>query len=137
LILGEPTGITGKYRFDRNAVDGGLAFSFNEFFLVYGDYLWNFPRAFGASSKFVSELEPYAGVGAILFASTVGGVKNRSYFGTNSSSIGLGFRIPVGIEWLPAEAPLGVFVELVPGIGLVPGTFGFFEGGIGARYYFQ
>ena len=45
-------------------------------------------------------------------------------------------RIPLGAEWNPRSAPIGVYAELAPGIGLAPGTFGFVEGGIGARFYF-
>lgn len=135
VILGEPSGLTAKYRVSpKNAFDAGLAFSFNSFVMVYGDYLWQFRGAFAGKSgeRFVRELTPYVGAGLSLFMASAGG--NRFYTGT--STAGLGIRIPLGIEWTPAEPPLGVFVELVPGLGIVPSTFGFFQGGAGVRYYF-
>jgi hypothetical protein len=59
------------------------------------------------------------------------------YFADNSSAaFALGMRIPFGLEWRPSEAPLGVFVELAPGLTLIPGTSSFFQGDIGIRYYF-
>lgn len=146
IILGDPTGFTGKVWTapDRNAIDFGLAWAFGSYFTLYGDYLWHFPRAFGGSSRFVSELNPYVGVGlAAAFATynndgllIINGNKSYRFFGTTGDRFGLGIRIPLGIEWLPARPPIGVFLELAPGIAMVPATSAFFQGGIGARYYF-
>lgn len=136
LILGEPTGITGKYWLQGpSAIDAGLAYSYSDFFLLYVDYLYHFPGAFGDSSQFVSELTPYVGGGGILFIQT-GTDVNRAYFNSNQGSAGFAIRIPLGIEWTPEHAPFGVFVEVAPGVGLVPATFGLFQAGIGARFYF-
>jgi hypothetical protein len=139
IILGEPTGFTLKYFLDpKHAIDGGLAYSFGNFFEIYSDYLYHFRGAFGSQTRFVSELTPYVGGGLALF---IGGTpttpnSNRLYFGTSSGSAGFGIRIPLGIEWKSTQIPLGVFVEFAPGIGFVPATFALFQGGIGARYYF-
>lgn len=136
LILGEPTGITGKYWLQGpSALDGGIAYSYSDFFLLYLDYLYHFPGAFGNSSEFVSELTPYVGGGGVLFIQTATDT-NRAYFNSNQGSAGFGIRIPLGIEWTPEKAPFGVFVEIAPGVGLVPATFGLFQAGIGARFYF-
>ncbi len=46
VILGEPTGLSGKYwTSSTNAIDGGLAWSFRHagFFHVHADYLWHYP----------------------------------------------------------------------------------------------
>ncbi len=135
FIIGDPTGITGKFwTSSRNAIDIGMAFSFNSFVLLYGDYLFHFHGAFGTDSAFLSRLEPYVGVGTeILFVQSTPR-KNTKYY--NDAETGLGVRIPFGAEWFMPDAPLALFVELVPGIGLVPGTFSFFQGGVGARFYF-
>ena len=140
IIFGEPTGFSGKFWQDStHAIDIGLAFSFNSFFLTYADYLFHFPGAFGRSSEFVSQLNPYLGPGAVLFVSTASSTfstrDNRTYF-DRSNSIGLGVRFAAGIEWLAPKTPIGVFVEIAPGIGIIPGTFGFVQGGLGVRYYF-
>lgn len=133
IILGEPTGFTAKlYQGRSNAFDFGLAYSFGSFMLIYSDYLWHFPGAFGKGQPVVAELSPYVGLGGLLFISSVDNRKGKAYF---DSSVGFGARIPLGIEWLPGRAPLGVFVEVVPGIGVIPGAFAFVQGGIGIRIY--
>jgi hypothetical protein len=137
VVLGEPTGLSAKYWLNSNqAVDFGLAYSFNDFVYIFADYLFHFPHAFGASTEFVSQLNPYVGIGGVFLGSTVSNRNDNRYFTSGGSSAGLGLRLPLGIEWRPARPPLGIFVELVPGIGIIPSTFGFFEGGIGVRYYF-
>ena len=128
LILGEPTGLTAKFftRSDR-AIDGGLAFSFDHFVFLYADYLFHF--------KSYSGIRPYAGIGGGLLISS--GKSKGKYFNDAQSSVGLGVRIPLGAEWFIPEAPFGIFAEIVPGLGLIPSTYGFFQGGIGARFYFE
>jgi len=128
IILGEPTGLTAKFwtKPDR-AVDAGVAFSFDRFVFLYGDYLFHF--------KSYSGVRPYAGIGLGMLISS--GDSKGKYFSDTRNSVGLGVRIPLGAEWLIPNAPFGVFAELVPGLGLVPGTYGFFQGGIGARFYFE
>lgn len=131
VIFGEPTGFTGKHWVggDR-AWDGGLAYSFNSHFLIFADHLWHFPRAFSGhrGGPFLQQLTPYLGVGGVFMT----GGSSKKY----ESSVALGVRIPLGIEWKPANPPLGVYVEVAPGVGIVPGAFGFVQGGLGVRYYF-
>ncbi|MCM2279392.1 MAG: hypothetical protein NDJ89_15055 [Oligoflexia bacterium] len=136
VIFGEPTGITAKFwQGSRHAFDAGLAYSFDSFMMFYGDHLWHYPGAFGASSRFVTQLTPYFGVGGEVFF----GNRyrwDRKWLVRDGSSAGIGLRIPLGIEWKPGNPPLGVFLEAVPGLGIIPGMFGFFQGGLGVRYYF-
>jgi hypothetical protein len=128
LILGEPTGLTAKFWKNQDrAIDAGLAFSFDRFVFLYSDYLFHF--------KSISGIRPYAGIGGGLLISS--GNKNGKYFDNRDGSVGIGVRIPLGGEWFIPDAPFGIFAELVPGIGLVPSTYGFFQGGIGARFYFE
>lgn len=138
IVLGEPTGISAKlWTTPVNAFDFGLAFSFNDYALVFADYLFHFPGSLGRTSPFVTQLTPYVGIGAVLaFANDRDFEKDRKFFGRSRDTLGLGVRVPLGIEWMAPSAPLGVFIELVPGISLVPSTSGFIEGGIGVRYYF-
>lgn len=137
VILGSPTGLTAKFwSASDQAIDAGLAYSFSEFMLIYGDYLFHFPGLFGSSTQFVRELKPYFGVGGAFFFSTDGSGGRKRRYSDDSTSAGLGLRVPFGAEWLPATAPLGVFLELVPGVGLAPGTTAFLDGGVGVRYYF-
>jgi hypothetical protein len=137
VIFGEPTGITAKFLLQNNhAIDAGLALSFDSYVLLYSDYLFQFPGAFGSSTEFAKQLKPYVGVGAEFLFDENTGRYNDHYFGNSSASIGFGIRIPLGVEWVALDAPIGVFVELVPGVGIAPGTYGFVQGGVGARLYF-
>ncbi|MBC7384695.1 MAG: hypothetical protein H7301_00855 [Cryobacterium sp.] len=138
IVIGEPTALSAKlWLAPDKAVDFGLAFSFDEYALVYSDYLLHYPGSLGHSTAFISELSPYFGVGLVLaFANDKHYDRDRRFFGRGHDSLGAGVRVPLGIEWIPARTPLGVFVELVPGISIVPETSGLLEGGIGIRYYF-
>lgn len=137
IILGSPTAITAKYWLDQQAaIDGGIAFSLSDYFLFYGDYLFHYPGAFKQKNKFVSELIPYVGVGGIIALANSNRIDNDRYLGRTTGTLGLGVRVPFGIEWMPSKIPIGVFLELVPGISIIPATSILFQGGLGIRYYF-
>ena len=137
VVVGGPTAVTGKYWLNREAaLDGGLAFSFSNYILLYGDYLVHYPRPFKNSDPFFSNIDFYMGVGANLVMTTSDRSNNDTYYGKKSGSVGLGVRVPFGLEWQPADPPLGVFVEIVPGISVIPATSVDVQGGIGIRYYF-
>ncbi len=138
LIVGEPTGPTGKlWLSHESAVDFGLAFSFDHYTLIYSDYLYHFPGAFGASSPFAARLVPYIGIGgAMAFASDRDHGNDRPYFGRGRDTFGLGIRVPLGMEWFAPRPRLGVFAEIVPGVALIPDTSSFVDAGLGARFYF-
>jgi len=137
VVLGEPTGFTLKeWIAPRQAIDLGLAFSFDNYVSVYSDYLFHFPEAFGNSTAFLRSLQPYVGIGGELFLSGNSNRAKTEYYNSPGSSVGFAIRIPLGAECLVPGAPIGVFAELVPGVGIVPGTFSFLQGGVGARYYF-
>ena len=119
VILGEPTGVSGKsWVSQRNAVDGGLAWSFgdNGSIHIHADYLWHFGGTIESSER----ITPYVGVGARVAAGN-GGV--------------FGIRVPVGLVWWPRNAPIDVFVELVPIVDLAPATELRANGGVGVRFY--
>jgi hypothetical protein len=136
LLLGDPMGLSGKYWLqDGHAVDMGLSLTSDNYVLVYSDYLFHFPGLFGSSSSFVQQLRPYFGLGGELsFARTANRVGSR-YLSTSSASIGIGLRIPLGVEWMVPDAPFGVYTEVVPVFGIAP-QYSSFEGGVGARWYF-
>lgn len=137
IILGSPTALSGKYWMDGHAaIDIGLAFAMRDYVLFYGDYLFHYPWALGGRDRFVSQLSPYLGIGGILASTTTDRGFYDRYFGNRSGSIGLGVRVPLGIEWKSMRPSIGVFLELVPGIIVIPGTGFLFQGGFGIRYYF-
>ncbi|MEK6577906.1 MAG: hypothetical protein AABZ55_01650 [Bdellovibrionota bacterium] len=136
IVLGEPTGLSGKLWTDsEHAIDMGLAFSVNDYVLFFADYLMHYPGGFGHSSEFISRVNPYVGVGAVMaFSSSK--KYNNTFFGTSSNSVGLGVRVPLGAEWRPSDGRIGVFAEFVPGISVTPATAMLIWGGVGIRYYF-
>jgi hypothetical protein len=81
VIFGEPTGFTGKFWLSPDrAFDVGLAFSFDSFVDIYGDYLFHFPGAFGARDEFSRGLTPYIGIGGELFISESSDRDDNHYF---------------------------------------------------------
>ena len=108
MVIGEPTGLSAKlWNAPDRALDFGLAFSFNDYFLIFSDYLFHFAGALGHSSVFVNELTPYVGIGAMLaFSNDDKYYTDRRFFGRHRNSVGLGLRIPLGIEWQPASPGL-------------------------------
>jgi hypothetical protein len=138
LIIGAPTAITGKYWTQSDqAIDFGVSFWGYNWSLIYGDYHWYFSGLYGRRNKFVSQLTPYIGVGGGLgFWSGRANCNKWSCYNNNESGSALVIRIPLGTEWFPGHPPLGVFAELVPSVSIMPGTYGYFDLGVGARYYF-
>jgi hypothetical protein len=137
VVIGEPTAITAKYWLDgKHSIDGGLGAFFGSYTLLYADYLFSYPGAFGHQSAFVSQLTPYFGAGPVLAFTTSSYDNNNNLRGKNSGDIGLGVRVPGGIEWRPNDPTIGVYVELAPGISIMPQVGIFLQAGIGIRYYF-
>lgn len=134
VILGEPTGFSAKLwtsadkafdfglgwsiggdrigRFDGN-YDGGRRIH------LHMDYLWH---AFEIIRTDV-RLPVYYGFG--------GRFNNGA--GYNGS---LAIRGVFGLAWLPREAPVDVFLELVPSLQFTSPTGFAMDAGIGARYFF-
>jgi hypothetical protein len=131
IILGEPTGLSAKaWTSKDNAFDFAVAWSFNNYHhgndynndgdvLLQADYVWHFFNAISVSS---GKLPIYVGVGARVVLA-------------DDPSVGL--RIPVGIDYLFANAPIDIFLELVPILDLSPSTDFGIGGGIGIRYWFN
>lgn len=130
IILGEPTGLTGKHWLDKNtAIAGAAAWSLskNESLHLHADYLrHNFQLIKGKNIK--GQLPVHYGLGV---SSKLKEDKN------NDTDIVVGLRLPVGLTWLVPREPVDVFVELVPEMELLPDTHFNIGLAIGARYYFK
>jgi hypothetical protein len=120
VIIGEPTGFSAKAWLSGNdALDAGLAWSFtNGWFHMHADYL---RHVFGLITVEKGQLPFYFGIGA------------RIGFGTD---VLIGARIPVGLDYMFDGVPLDIFLELVPGLAILPDTRLDMGGGIGIRYWF-
>ena len=120
IIVGEPTGISLKYWNNiNNAFDAGVSWSItNEYLHLHADYLMHKYDLFDITK---GSLPLYYGVGGrILFA----------------DDPDIGARIPVGLNYLMEDDPIGFFVEVVPTLDLLPDVEFEMGGGIGVRYYF-
>jgi len=122
LILGEPTGLSAKlWTSSDNAFDFAAAWSFkgDGNLLLQADYVWHFFNLMPVSS---GKLPLYIGIGG------------RVVLADDPS---FGVRIPIGIDYMFADAPIDVFLELVPILDLSPETDFGVGGGLGIRYWFN
>ncbi len=120
IIIGEPTGLSLKtWLSQKHAVDAGIAWSLtNDWFHIHADYLIHNFELIDVSQ---GELPFYFGFGAKL------GIGHDFSFGA---------RVPVGLNYLFEDAPLDVFVEVVPALQLINSIQFQMNGGIGIRYWF-
>ena len=121
VILGEPTGISGKlWTGYRTAIDGAIAWSFEKksSMHLHGDLLFHsFNRVRVDRGKFLL----YYGIGG------------RVKFQDDSK---VGVRVPLGINYLFENSPLDFFLEIVPILDLAPSTEFGLNRAIGIRYFF-
>jgi hypothetical protein len=127
VILGEPSGISAKYFLDqRHALDLALDFSaVDDAFYVHGDYVLHLPGVL-----------PSLPGGLWLAYVGVGGKLKLRERDRKSDEASLSVRIPLGITWMPRGAPIDVFVELVPGVRVLPSTDPDLDAGLGVRWFF-
>jgi len=121
IVFGEPTGLSAKLWTSRdNAFDFAAAWSFrgDGNLLLQADYVWHFFNAIRVSS---GKLPIYVGIGGRVILA-------------NDPSVGV--RVPVGLDYLFADAPIDIFLEIVPILDLTPATDFDVGGGIGIRYWF-
>jgi len=134
VIVGEPTGLTFKtWLSPTKAIDAAAAWSFSEnpSFQFHMDYLLH--------SYFIKE--PAESKGSLPvdfglgFRLKLKGDKDGD--GLNDDKTMVGVRIPFGISYLFADAPLDIFGEVVPVLDLVPDTQFDINAAFGLRLYFR
>lgn len=138
VMIGSPSGISAKlYLSPRHALDFGLGIGFlggpgGSFHM---DYLFHFML----TEKPGFDLPLYIGIGGeVLFFWNDN--YNRYYYGPgyypNAGRVGVGVRVPIGIAFQLNRAPVDIFIEAAPGVGLFPYPGFYVEGAVGARYWF-
>ncbi len=138
FILGNPTAIVGQIQMsEKNSIQAGFAFSYDDSFLLFGDYLFHYPGAITGGDAFLRKLTPYFGVGGAIAVTTDDRRKDDGYFGKDEGEVGMGVRVPLGIEWKNQDPPLRVYIEVAPGISIFPETSAEFMGGVGLKYWFN
>lgn len=145
LMLGEPTGITGKYWItSRNAIDFGLGFGYGRYYDrpcdkwgCYGGYrgasinvgyLWH-PSVLVRGQ---AELVWHVGVGGRAWFWDYG-----DRYSERSGFLDVAARVPIGLD-LMFNNPgfLEIYVEIAPSLYLFHGPYLGFEGSLGIRFYF-
>lgn len=122
IVVGEPTGISFKYFLTQTtAFDAAVAWSFYHegSFYIHADYLKHY---FDLIQVEEGKMPLYWGIGGKVILS------NESI---------LGAHVPLGIAYMFESAPLDIFLEIRPGLNLLPATRFDMSGGIGVRYYFR
>lgn len=131
LMVGEPTGISFKaWTSDNTAIDAGMAWSIGRYDAVnlHADYLWHHFDLLGDNIE-EGELPVYYGIGGrIVFAD--------DYPDPGDNNALLGARVPVGINYLLEDSPIGFFLEVAPVINIIPETDFDLDSAIGVRFYF-
>lgn len=123
IIVGEPTGLDAKlWLTERSALQSAAAWSFssNSSFHFHLDYILHRFDVFDLES---GRLPLYYGIG--------GRFRVRE-----DADDDLGLRVPIGINYMFANDPFDVFVEVVPILDLVPDTDFDLNAAIGGRWYF-
>lgn len=126
IIVGKPTGLSvKKWLDDERAIDAAAAWTFEKesSFTLYADYLLHRFDLLEEQMKIKSgKLPIYYGLGI------------RVEFGDETKA---GMRIPLGISYIFKKEPIDLFLEIAPGLDLVPSTGLDLSGGLGVRYYIR
>ena len=120
VIFGEPTGLSLKsWMSSKTAVDAAVTWSaVDDFLYIHADFLIHNFNIIDVSD---GQLPLYFGLGA------------KVGFGQD---VIFGARIPIGLDYMFSGAPIDIFVEIVPGLTLLPEPGFDIDGGIGIRYWF-
>ncbi|MFH1956944.1 MAG: DUF3996 domain-containing protein [bacterium] len=134
IILGEPTGLSAKlWKTDTTAIDGAVAWSLSgrDALLLHVDYLFHNFNLFNVEK---GKLPFYYGFGGRIKVEEDTTNKNGV---TNNGDTRVGIRVPVGISYIFADAPVDIFLEIVPVLDLAPDTDFDLDVGIGVRYFLK
>jgi hypothetical protein len=121
VVFGEPTGISAKmWTSEKTALDAAVAYHIGNpgWLHLHADFLIHNYDLIDVNQ---GALPVYFGVGGFV---------------SFSSDLGLGARIPFGLDYQFEGAPVDIFAEVVPGLSLIPGIAFYIGGGIGVRYFF-
>lgn len=128
IIVGEPTGLSLKsWLSAKSAITVGAAWSFRNdgSLLLWADYTLHSFNITGASSP--RSLAFYYGIGG-----KVGFVDRND----NDNETVIGARVPLGLMLPIGDAPVEIFLEVVPTVDLSPDTDFGVNGGIGVHFFF-
>jgi len=137
LMLGEPAGLTATFEIQPNEeLRPLLAYSFSKLFYFSLAYDFRFPKAQWLPNA-LSNWVPYAGIsGLFIFSSSSDKGEKRGPF-DSGDTFGVALQVPLGMQYRLRGSPLEFGVELAPGLGVAPGTYFRFQGGLTVTWFFN
>lgn len=131
LIIGDPTGISGKYFLSQElAIDGALGFGFigGRHTKLQSDLLWHF----GVQRWPAAGLDLYVGVGPTLAFHD----HHHHNDDHHNNELWIGVRGPFGAALSFNNAPFDVFLEIAAELWLVQHANLDLDAALGVRYWF-
>jgi hypothetical protein len=132
VILGEPTGFTGKYWLNnKEAYDLSVSFRFSSYLYLSGAYLYHNYDVF-KNMENPGSAALYYGGGVRLIADSEHNY--RKHYDNDTYDTIFGLRGTVGVSYVIPNQPFEVFIEFSPIMNITPATNLDFSAGVGARF---
>jgi len=134
LIIGDPTGINGKYFLSQElAVDGSLGFGFigGRHTKLQFDFLWHF----GLERWPAAGLDFYVGVGPALAISDGHYHYDRNH-AHDHGDLWIGARAPFGASLTFTKVPFDIFLEIAAELWIIDHAVLDLDAALGFRYWF-
>jgi len=119
VTLGYPTGLTARYGMDDFRVLGNLTWDYDSSVYLDAGVLYDLTEVE------VADLPIYINGGALVGLGVSGG------------KIAVSFNGVVGASYYLNDYPVEVFLNLAPGVSVLPSMGWSFKGGLGALWYFE
>jgi hypothetical protein len=143
VILGNPSGISAKIPAGANSINA--IFGYNSY-----RNGWRDCDGPGPGNDCYNDGSIYIGADYIFYNYNLikvskgrlplyyGPGLNATFWDAPDGEDGLrvGFRVPIGLEYQFANAPFDIFLEIAPGVNLVPNTDVYIMAGLGTRFFF-
>lgn len=127
VVVGEPTALSAAYKGGgRTWIDAAIGWSFPREWMAFHADLLLTPATLASPDLGELRFPLYLGVGPRV----------RIDFDTYGDRDSVGVRVPFGMGLYHPSVPVEGFLELVPGIGIIPETEPYVDIGLGVRYYF-
>lgn len=134
LVLGDPSGLSIKYwTTAENAFHVYIGSSYFGKIRLGADYLWHF------DSFNSSVVKLYTGLGLVLGFGNGSGIWYKSnkdnFYYWSDNTVGIAARGVLGLNIIPRNSPLEIFLELAPLVGLSPNYGINIDAAVGIRFY--
>lgn len=132
--LGDPTGVTGRYKLSKeNSIDGAIGTGNHDDLNIHADYLWHHYQLFRIGRAW---FDSYFGPGLRLRDRDKNCRKNTNCNDDDDDGIAIGPRGVGGLMFDFKEPRIELFVELAAVLEVVPDSDGDVDFSTGGRYFF-